>query len=175
MTVVLVLILHTIPALATEIVCYSIASCTLALSSGLIQENSSIVHTPQSANTRAPASRMYSFPSLKAATVRPADVEPIPFVITARVDIRVAALRNWLLPVPGSPTIIRWIVPLTFISFYSSYFCDTPPINVSKIPSFSSNRSKMVGQTDSIIIRLPWIWSFFFQNRLNSFKLSTLI
>ena len=64
----------------------------LARSSGLIIENSSIVHTPQSANTRAPASSMYSEPSLNAETVSPADVEPIPVVITERFESYVAAL-----------------------------------------------------------------------------------
>jgi len=81
-TVVRVLILQTIPAFATEIVYYSIASWTLPLSSGLIIENSSIVHRPQSAKTRAPASRTQSGPSLKAETVSPALVEPIPVVFT---------------------------------------------------------------------------------------------
>jgi hypothetical protein len=44
--------------LATEIVCCSMASWMLALSSGRIMENSSMVQTPQSARTSAPASRM---------------------------------------------------------------------------------------------------------------------
>ena len=103
--VVLVLILQTMPALATEIVCCSIASCILALSSAFIIENSSIVHTPQSARTRAPASRMKFYPSLKQETVRPADVEPMPVVLTARVESYVAAFKSWDFPVPGSPTI----------------------------------------------------------------------
>jgi hypothetical protein len=68
------------PALAILIVCCSIASCTLPLSSGLIKENSSMQQTPQSARTRAPASKIHSFPSLKAATVRPAEEVPIPVV-----------------------------------------------------------------------------------------------
>ena len=92
MIVVLVLILQIIPALATDIVCYSIASCMLALSSGFIIENSSIVQRPQSASTSAPASRINSLPSLKQETVSPADVVPIPDVITDLVDIYVAAI-----------------------------------------------------------------------------------
>lgn len=87
MIVVRVLILQTIPAFATEMVYYSIASWMLALSSGLIIENSSIVHKPQSANTKAPASSMYSLPSLKQETVSPAEVVPIPEVMTDLVDI----------------------------------------------------------------------------------------
>ena len=62
----------------------------LALSSGLIRANSSIQHTPQSANTNAPASSIYSFPSLKHATVNPADVVPIPVVLTDLYDNAVA-------------------------------------------------------------------------------------
>ena len=54
----------------------------LARSSGLIRENSSMQQTPQSDNTRAPASKIYSLPSLKHATVRPAEVVPIPVVRT---------------------------------------------------------------------------------------------
>ena len=69
------------------------ASWILALSSAFITENSSIVQTPQSAKTSAPASKMYSEPSLNAETVRPADVEPIPVVMTDRFDNYVAALK----------------------------------------------------------------------------------
>lgn len=83
--VVRVFILHTIPAFATEIVYCSIASWIEALSSFFIIPNSSMVQTPQSARTKAPASKTYSAPSLKAATVRPAEVEPIPVVSTDRV------------------------------------------------------------------------------------------
>jgi hypothetical protein len=90
--VVLVFILHTIPAFAIEIVYCSMASWILALSSGFISENSSIVQTPQSAKTKAPASKMYSEPSLNAETVSPADVDPIPVVITDLFESIVAAL-----------------------------------------------------------------------------------
>jgi len=62
----------------------SIASWILDLSSPLIKENSSIQQTPQSAKTRAPASKINSDPSLKQATVKPADVVPIPVVRTDR-------------------------------------------------------------------------------------------
>lgn len=77
----------------------------LALSSGFISENSSIQHTPQSANTKAPASRINSAPSLKQATVKPADVVPIPVVKTDRCDRWQAYCKSYDLPVPGSPTI----------------------------------------------------------------------
>jgi hypothetical protein len=80
--VALELILHTIPPLAMLKVCCSMASWMLERSSGLISENSSMQHTPQSARTKAPASRMNSLPSLKQATVSPAEVVPIPVVNT---------------------------------------------------------------------------------------------
>jgi hypothetical protein len=73
-------ILQQTPAFAIEIVYYSIASWTLPLSSGFIKENSSMQQTPQSASTRAPASKIHSLPSLKAATVRPAADVPMPVV-----------------------------------------------------------------------------------------------
>ncbi|EZA51964.1 hypothetical protein X777_09279, partial [Ooceraea biroi] len=47
----------TMPALAIEIVCCSIASCTEVLSCELIVVNSSTQQTPPSASTNAPASR----------------------------------------------------------------------------------------------------------------------
>jgi hypothetical protein len=53
----LALSLVVIPALATEIVYYSIASCITTLSSGRILSNSSIQQTPPLAKTSAPASR----------------------------------------------------------------------------------------------------------------------
>lgn len=77
----------------------------LPRSSGFINENSSMQHTPQSARTKAPASRMNSEPSLKHETVRPADVVPIPVVKTDLYDNDVAYCNSWDFPVPGSPTI----------------------------------------------------------------------
>jgi hypothetical protein len=70
------------PPLAILRVYYSIASWILERSSTLIRENSSMQQTPQSARTKAPASNINSFPSLKQDTVRPADVVPIPVVRT---------------------------------------------------------------------------------------------
>ena len=90
MIVVLVLIVQTIPAFATLIVYYSIASWILPLSSFFIYENSSMQHSPQSDKTKAPASKINSLPSLKAETVKPALVVPIPVVITERFDILTA-------------------------------------------------------------------------------------
>jgi len=84
------LILQTIPPLAILNVCCSMASCILDLSSGFISENSSMQHTPQSARTKAPASRINSLPSLKHATVSPAEVVPIPVVKT---DLKESAVH----------------------------------------------------------------------------------
>jgi hypothetical protein len=78
---------------------------------------------------------MYSFPSLKRATVRPADVVPIPVVMTERIEIFEAKLKSYDFPVPGSPIINMWICPRILGSF-SWHFC-TPPITESKIPNFS--------------------------------------
>mmetsp|Transcript_59047 Transcript_59047/g.71080 ORF Transcript_59047/g.71080 Transcript_59047/m.71080 type:complete len:204 (+) Transcript_59047:833-1444(+) len=115
-TVVRQLSLHTIPALAIERVCCSIASCIVVRSSARTQPNSSIQHTPRSANTRAPASKEKSFdPSLTAAAVRPADVVPTPVVRTDRGDRAAANRRNWDLPVPGSPTKRIWDCSLRLV------------------------------------------------------------
>ncbi len=46
-----------IPALAIDIVCYSIASCIATQSYGLILSNSSMQTTPPSAKTNAPPSK----------------------------------------------------------------------------------------------------------------------
>ena len=69
--------LHTRPALATLIVCCSMASCMTVLSPSRTPPNSSMQHTPPSARTNAPASSCQSPPpSRVAATVSPADVVP---------------------------------------------------------------------------------------------------
>jgi hypothetical protein len=69
--------LQTRPALATLMVCCSIASWITVRSLSLTPPNSSMQHTPPSARTRAPASNCQSPPpSRVAATVRPADVVP---------------------------------------------------------------------------------------------------
>ena len=132
-----VFILHTMPPLAILKVCYSIASWILERSSTLMRENSSMQHTPQSARTKAPASNINSFPSLKQATVRPADVVPIPAVRTDLWERDVAYYKSWDLPVPGSPTISKWIWPRT-LKFSFSWYCGTPPIKDKRIPSLTS-------------------------------------
>ena len=95
--------MHTSPALAMEMVCCSMASWIDALSASLMDENSSMQHTPRSASTKAPASSVHSLPSRTAAAVRPAEEVPTPEVKTLRGERRAANRRNWLLPVPGSP------------------------------------------------------------------------
>eukprot|EP00968_Pinguiococcus_pyrenoidosus_P016479 scaffold1596_cov302-Pinguiococcus_pyrenoidosus.AAC.48 len=69
--------------------------------------NSSMQHSPRSARTSAPASSCHSPPSLTAEHVNPALVVPTPVVMTARELSIAAKRRNWLFPVPGSPTINR--------------------------------------------------------------------
>ena len=116
MTVHLVRSLHTMPALATEMVCCSIASSTATRSSFLIESNSSTQHNPPSARTSAPASSIHSPfcpPSFTAVHVRPAAVEPIPVVSTERAESFAAYRRTCDLPVPASPTRSMWDSPRT--------------------------------------------------------------
>lgn len=71
-----------IPALAIEIVCYSIASWIATWSLPSILSNSSIQQTPWSANIKAPAS-MQNSPvsgSFYTLAVRPAALEAFPEV-----------------------------------------------------------------------------------------------
>ncbi len=71
-----------IPALAIEIVYYSIASCIATLSSDLILSNSSMQQTPPLAKTRAPASSVNEelLGECKMQAVRPAALLPFPLV-----------------------------------------------------------------------------------------------
>ena len=92
--------LQMIPALATEMVCCSIASWIDVLSSLDMHPNSSIQQTPRSASASAPASRENSFPfdpaddSRTAAQVNPARDDPVPVVSTDRGDSAAANRRN---------------------------------------------------------------------------------
>lgn len=80
---------------ATERDCCSMASCMVVLSCSLIEPNSSIQHTPPSANTSAPASNVQVPPlSFIAVTVRPAPVVPTPVVSTDLLAILAANLSN---------------------------------------------------------------------------------
>jgi hypothetical protein len=91
-TVVRAFNLLTRPALAILRVCCSMASCMLARSDSLMDENSSMQHTPLLLSTSAPASSWYSPPSsLTAAHVSPAPVVPRPVVSTLRGTCR----RRW--------------------------------------------------------------------------------
>ena len=70
-----------IPALAIEIFCDSIASWSEEVSCSVILSNSSMHASPLSANTKAPASRVYPSPpksSLTAAAVSPAADADLP-------------------------------------------------------------------------------------------------
>ena len=109
--------------LATLIVCCSIASCIDARSLSWMELNSSIQHTPPSANTSAPASKCHSPESYNiiqyqmaneskkvcsisfritftAETVRPALVVPIPVVRIERGLSLHMYLRICDLPAP---------------------------------------------------------------------------
>jgi hypothetical protein len=85
-----------IPALAIEIVYYSIASCMTTLSSGLILSNSSIQQTPPLASTSAPASKLNYplWPVRVMEAVRPAALLPFPLVYTATSLTRSMNLSN---------------------------------------------------------------------------------
>ena len=71
-----------IPALATETVCYSIASCKIVLVFSSILSNSSMQQMPRSERTRAPLSRTSSLVSgsFVMYTVRPTAELPLPEV-----------------------------------------------------------------------------------------------
>lgn len=67
-TAVLAFKVQIIPALATETVCYSIASCKMTRVLSSILSNSSIQQIPQSESTNAPDSRTFSHVSGSLAT-----------------------------------------------------------------------------------------------------------
>jgi len=148
-----------LPALATEIVCCSIASCIMARSSVLMLANSSIQHTPSFESTKAPASNEKSVPSRTHVQVRPAPVVPIPVVKTLLATTEAAKRSIWLfpkrawygwvllgrvyiymscmrvqIPAPGSPTSNRWLWLRLF----------TPPsCCVSEPPTRVSNKASL--------------------------------
>ena len=71
-----------IPALATETVCYSMASCKITLVLSSILSNSSMQQIPLSESTRAPLSRTISLVSgsFVMYTVKPTAELPFPDV-----------------------------------------------------------------------------------------------
>ena len=71
-----------IPALAIETLYYSITSWMDVLSLSFILSNSSIQHTPMSANTKAPPSKEISlvFSSFNTEAVNPTPEDPLPVV-----------------------------------------------------------------------------------------------
>ena len=78
----------TIPALATDMVYYSIASCNIVLAFSSILSNSSMQHIPISDNTKAPDSKTISpvSGSRPTNTVRPTADEPLPDVYNPLFD-----------------------------------------------------------------------------------------
>jgi len=81
-TAVLALSVQIIPALATETVYYSIASCRITLVLSSILSNSSIQQIPLSESTKAPDSRTISLVSgsFVIYTVKPTAELPLPDV-----------------------------------------------------------------------------------------------
>jgi len=115
----------TMPPLATETVCCSMASCMATRSSGRILSISSMQATPLSARTRAPASRLMPPPrSRRTAAVKPAAVVPRPDVYKPRGAMRLTYWSSWLFAVPGSPMSSAFMSPRIVMS--SSCFM-TPP------------------------------------------------
>mmetsp|Transcript_3541 Transcript_3541/g.9728 ORF Transcript_3541/g.9728 Transcript_3541/m.9728 type:complete len:225 (+) Transcript_3541:475-1149(+) len=95
----------TMPALETEMVCCSMASCRDVRSLSFILSNSSMRHMPSSARTMAPPSKPQSpFSSLVTAAVRPTALAPLPVVYTARGKVASMYFRNCDFARPGSPT-----------------------------------------------------------------------
>ena len=80
-------------------------SLTIFSSVTLTLSNSSIKHTPLSANTRAPASRVHSRVTgcLCTYAVNPTAEAPWPVVNTARCAVFSTYFRNCDFAVPGSP------------------------------------------------------------------------
>ncbi len=114
---VLALRVATIPPLAIETVCCSIASCIATLSSGRILSISSMAATPLSAKTNAPASRVIppAF-SRRTAAVNPAAVVPRPEVYKPRGAIFATYCRSCDLAVPGSPNRRTFMSPRMVMS-----------------------------------------------------------
>lgn len=124
----------TIPALDIEMDYYSIASWMEVLSWSFILSNSSIKHTPLSANTRAPPSRVHSplTGSLWTPAVRPTALAPLPVVQTHLWKTYSTYLRNWDLAVPGSPSKRQLISPL-ILCFPSISLASPPNIQRAKL------------------------------------------
>lgn len=142
-----------IPALATDIVYYSIASCITTRSSGRILSNSSIQQTPPLAITSAPASSVnYPLdPSRVILAVKPAALLPLPLVYT---DISLALsmnLRSCDLAVLGSPISKILISPLKVIP--SGKILELPPNSRQANASFISSRPNIDGAIEFINVR----------------------
>mmetsp|Transcript_60362 Transcript_60362/g.118760 ORF Transcript_60362/g.118760 Transcript_60362/m.118760 type:complete len:225 (+) Transcript_60362:845-1519(+) len=122
----------TMPALDTEIVCCSMASCKDVRSLSFILSNSSMRHMPSSANTIAPPSKPQSpFSSRVTAAVRPTALAPLPVVYTARGKVDSTYLRNWDFAKPGSPT-MRLLMSPRILCLPAVTFC-WPPIMLNAI------------------------------------------
>lgn len=103
-----------IPALATETVCYSIASCRITLVFSSILSNSSMQHIPLSDKTSAPLSKIISLvsESFVTYTVRPTADEPLPEVKIPLGAILWTYCKSYDFAVDGSPQSKIFISPL---------------------------------------------------------------
>uniref|UniRef100_A0A6B0UX32 Putative secreted protein n=1 Tax=Ixodes ricinus TaxID=34613 RepID=A0A6B0UX32_IXORI len=133
------------PALVMEMVCCSMASWMATWSLSSILSNSSMQQTPLSASMRAPASMTNSCDSSSRTTaaVRPAALDALPLVYTARGANSDTCLRNWLLAVLGSPTTQTLMSPRRVVP--STVFLGTPPNSMIRMPRLISSLPWMVG------------------------------
>ena len=131
---------QTIPALAIEMVCCSIASRRIVLLLSSILSNSSMQHIPKSLSTNAPLYKMNSLVSGSFLTfaVRPTALEPLPLVYIPLGAILWTCWSIWDLAVEGSPTRQMLMSDLNLpLPIYSNYFL-VPPKSWARIPFLMS-------------------------------------
>ena len=122
---------QTIPALAIEIVYYSITSWRMVFVLSSILSNSSIQQIPLSDNTNAPDSSIISLVSWSFViyAVKPTAEEPFPDVYILLDDIWFTNFKNWDLEVDGSPISKIFILFLKLFLYSLSKHFLVPPNN----------------------------------------------
>mmetsp|Transcript_29814 Transcript_29814/g.85030 ORF Transcript_29814/g.85030 Transcript_29814/m.85030 type:complete len:221 (+) Transcript_29814:1052-1714(+) len=137
------------PAFESVMVCCSMASWMATWSLGSMRSNSSMQQMPLSANIKAPGWMTRSWSKSMSRTtdaVRPAAVELFPEANTAlgrKVDTH---LSMALFAVAGSPSNSTLMSPRSLMP--SSVFFPKAPINMSKMPFFTSKCPWMAGATE---------------------------
>lgn len=128
------------PALATDTVCCSIASCSMLRVFSSILSNSSMQQIPRSDRTKAPLSSMISFVSgsLVMYTVKPTAELPFPDVYIPRGANLWTNYRSCDFAVDGSPQSKTFISPLKRPRPEAFSCLLTPPKSYVKIPFFTS-------------------------------------